>query len=274
MPADPLGTCPVWAGTVDDGEAGRRMSDEGNAGPDAARRLGADGMPREDAATSAGTATSSTGRRAPSDPNTPLPKELDPRRGARRRPTEAGSGRRGGARPPAVRALLITGKTVGILASVAVLVTSGTLWGLYHSFRSSTHTLPTSSFPSPGLNHDATGGTSTNPNKTSQNILLVGSGSRAGLSNKQLAQVGTAASPGYATDTILLVHIPGDGSKATVVSFPRDSYVDIPGSGRTDFRGTRSMRLTPTAPATATATVSPTAPGHCPFPSRQPACAS
>lgn len=77
--------------------------------------------------------------------------------------------------------------------------------------------------------------TSTNPTKTSQNILLVGSGSRAGLSNKQLAQVGTAASPGYATDTILLVHIPGDGSKATVVSFPRDSYVDIPGSGTNTF---------------------------------------
>jgi LCP family protein required for cell wall assembly len=63
----------------------------------------------------------------------------------------------------------------------------------------------------------------------SQNILVVGNDSRAGLSAKELEEVGTDANPGLDTDTILLVHLPADGSKATIVSFPRDSYVDVPG---------------------------------------------
>jgi len=33
------------------------------------------------------------------------------------------------------------------------------------------------------------------------------------------------------TDTMLVVHIPSDGGSASVVSFPRDSYVEIPGFG-------------------------------------------
>ena len=31
---------------------------------------------------------------------------------------------------------------------------------------------------------------------------------------------------------MMLLHVPADGSKATVISFPRDSYVDIPGHGK------------------------------------------
>ncbi len=31
---------------------------------------------------------------------------------------------------------------------------------------------------------------------------------------------------------MMIVHVPADGSKLTVVSFPRDSYVDIPGYGK------------------------------------------
>lgn len=66
----------------------------------------------------------------------------------------------------------------------------------------------------------------------SQNILLVGNDSRVGYTNKQLAQVATGADGGgFNTDTILILHIPADGSKATLISIPRDSYVDIP-----DFR--------------------------------------
>ena len=34
------------------------------------------------------------------------------------------------------------------------------------------------------------------------------------------------------TDTMMIVHIPADGSKATLISLPRDSYVDIPGYGK------------------------------------------
>ena len=45
----------------------------------------------------------------------------------------------------------------------------------------------------------------------------------------QLRKLGTQANAGFNTDTVLLVHIPADGRKATVVSFPRDSYVTVPG---------------------------------------------
>lgn len=64
--------------------------------------------------------------------------------------------------------------------------------------------------------------------------LLVGSDSRQGLTPEQQAALSTGGELGNGrTDTILLVHIPGLGARvpATVVSIPRDSYVDIPGWG-------------------------------------------
>lgn len=66
------------------------------------------------------------------------------------------------------------------------------------------------------------------------NWLLVGSDSRADLSPEQQAELSTGGDTGNGrTDTILVVHIPGLGSgqPATMLSIPRDSYVDIPGYG-------------------------------------------
>ncbi len=66
------------------------------------------------------------------------------------------------------------------------------------------------------------------------NWLLVGSDSRAGLTESQQAELNTGGDLGNGrTDTILLVHLPGIGSStpATMVSIPRDSYVPIPGYG-------------------------------------------
>ena len=66
------------------------------------------------------------------------------------------------------------------------------------------------------------------------NWLLVGSDSRQDLSPQQQAELSTGGELGSGrTDTILLVHIPhvGSGQPATMVSIPRDSYVDIPGYG-------------------------------------------
>jgi LCP family protein required for cell wall assembly len=66
------------------------------------------------------------------------------------------------------------------------------------------------------------------------NWLLVGSDSRANLSAEQQAALATGGEVGTGrTDTILVVHVPGLGSSApaTMVSLPRDSYVDIPGYG-------------------------------------------
>jgi LCP family protein required for cell wall assembly len=64
--------------------------------------------------------------------------------------------------------------------------------------------------------------------------LLVGSDSRQGLTPEQQAELTTGDDIGNGrTDTILVVHVPGFGSdtSTTMVSLPRDSYVDIPGHG-------------------------------------------
>ncbi len=64
--------------------------------------------------------------------------------------------------------------------------------------------------------------------------LLVGSDSRAHLTPEQQAELTTGGDLGTGrTDTILLVHVPGLGSSTptTMVSIPRDSYVEIPGYG-------------------------------------------
>lgn len=66
------------------------------------------------------------------------------------------------------------------------------------------------------------------------NWLLVGSDSREGLTEEQRSDLSTGGDLGSGrTDTILLVHIPGlgSGTPATMVSIPRDSYVEIPGYG-------------------------------------------
>jgi LCP family protein required for cell wall assembly len=69
-------------------------------------------------------------------------------------------------------------------------------------------------------------------------ILMVGTDSRTDaqgdpLSEKELAQLHSADEVATNTDTILLIRIPNDGSSATAISIPRDSYVDVPGIGKT-----------------------------------------
>jgi LCP family protein required for cell wall assembly len=63
-----------------------------------------------------------------------------------------------------------------------------------------------------------------------QDWLLVGSDSRAGLSNKETKKLHVGHAAGQRTDTIILLHKPSSGP-STLVSLPRDSYVPIPGHG-------------------------------------------
>lgn len=68
-------------------------------------------------------------------------------------------------------------------------------------------------------------------NTAGTNWLLVGSDSRQGLSEEDVQRLGTGGDIGSTrTDTIMLLHIPRSG-QATLVSLPRDSYVNIPGYG-------------------------------------------
>ncbi|MEU2253184.1 LCP family protein [Nocardia xishanensis] len=68
-------------------------------------------------------------------------------------------------------------------------------------------------------------------------ILMVGVDSRTDahgnpLTNAERAMLHAGDEVGTNTDTIVLVRVPNDGRSATAISLPRDSYVDIPGSGR------------------------------------------
>ncbi|HEX3788519.1 MAG TPA: LCP family protein [Pseudonocardiaceae bacterium] len=68
------------------------------------------------------------------------------------------------------------------------------------------------------------------------NWLVVGSDSRQGLTDAQAAQLHTgdaSAVSGGRTDSILLVHLPANSTKPTMVSLLRDSQVSIPGHGKT-----------------------------------------
>ncbi|WP_241255490.1 LCP family protein, partial [Candidatus Protofrankia californiensis] len=60
------------------------------------------------------------------------------------------------------------------------------------------------------------------------NFLLVGSDSRAGTGNMYQSQ---EVVPGERADTTMLAHLDADGT-TTLVSFPRDTLVRIPGHGR------------------------------------------
>jgi LCP family protein required for cell wall assembly len=69
-------------------------------------------------------------------------------------------------------------------------------------------------------------------------ILLVGSDARTDaqgvpLPASVLKNLRTEDKAGVNTDTIIILRIPKDGGKATGVSIPRDSWVDVPGRGKT-----------------------------------------
>lgn len=67
------------------------------------------------------------------------------------------------------------------------------------------------------------------------NWLIVGSDSRQGLSAAQADKLHTGteqAVSGGRTDTIMIAHLPDNGTKPTLVSLLRDSYVAIPGHGK------------------------------------------
>ncbi|MGH3433413.1 MAG: LCP family protein [Thermocrispum sp.] len=63
------------------------------------------------------------------------------------------------------------------------------------------------------------------------NWLIVGSDNRKGLSDEEAKRLHVGKPNSNATDTILLAHIPDNDTKPTLVSFPRDLVVPIPGHG-------------------------------------------
>jgi LCP family protein required for cell wall assembly len=80
--------------------------------------------------------------------------------------------------------------------------------------------------------HQGQASTAPDVDGTDQNILVVGNDDRSNLSLKEARDLHVGLDGGsLATDTMMIVHIPADGSKAQILSLPRDAYVDIPGHG-------------------------------------------
>ncbi|RZS43380.1 LytR family transcriptional attenuator [Herbihabitans rhizosphaerae] len=64
------------------------------------------------------------------------------------------------------------------------------------------------------------------------NWLIVGSDSREGMAAEEQEHLSTGDVGGKRTDTMMLLHVPDNSSKPTLVSLMRDSLVEIPGQGK------------------------------------------
>ena len=151
------------------------------------------------------------------DERRPLPAHMDPRagRGASRAPAARTTRGRG-----SVRAVVVA-RSVAALMSVLVLAGSG--WGWYLVRVADASVNRTHAIPDTG-NSGADGG--------EMNLLLVGMDSRTGLTTQQQEEFSTGEADGVLnTDSMMLVNLPRDGSGASFVSLPRDTYVPIPGHG-------------------------------------------
>lgn len=167
-----------------------------------------------------------------------LPPHLDPRRGSAQPPrtsrtTSARAARGDGRSRSRTRAERNRGKRYAVFGiralatavSVLVLVGAGFLHSTINRIQAKAGNLPSTTDVEG--NEDAKG-----VDGADMNILVVGNDSRVGYTKEQLAELSTTDEDTLSTDTIMLIHVPANGASASVVSFPRDSYVSIPGYGK------------------------------------------
>ncbi|GAA3436030.1 LCP family protein [Kutzneria kofuensis] len=126
---------------------------------------------------------------------------------------------------------MITGRAVVALASVAVIGLSGYGWSLLNQAQTHLTTDDVIQHHTPPAAVD----TIQHRDGQDTNFLLVGIDSRTDVHGNPLppdvlASLHAGPDDGYLnTDTLIVVHVPGDGGKASAISIPRDSYVDIAG---------------------------------------------
>jgi LCP family protein required for cell wall assembly len=114
-------------------------------------------------------------------------------------------------------------RLVCAVLSLTVLAGTGYAWASYRHFTSGVTQVD--AIP---------GGNGSDRDGAAENILLVGDDHRpADASRQELAQLSTGQDGGSTnTDTMMVLHLPAGGGAPTVISFPRDSWVDIPGHGQ------------------------------------------
>ena len=138
----------------------------------------------------------------------PLPRHLDPRRP--RRHTSLGL---------AVKRLVLS---VMAVVSVVTLVGAGYAWWKFRDANSGLQRVnfnPRAAQKKPDFDGK------------DQNLLVVGYDSRAGLTPAEIKQLHVGTDVSSSTDSMMIIHVPANGSKATLISLPRDAYVSIPGHG-------------------------------------------
>ncbi len=114
--------------------------------------------------------------------------------------------------------------------AVLVLAGSGWAWATYTSFTSSIATVDIGPPKAPAAPVGAPAAVKKDIDGKDQNILITGNDSRDGATPAELAEMRTQDDGGgINTDTMMILHLPADGTKATVISFPRDTLVQIPG---------------------------------------------
>ena len=135
-----------------------------------------------------------------------LPPHLDPR--GRRAP------RTSGRRSRLARVL----SWIAVLTSFSIVAASGVGYALFRYYDGR---IPHLSLPIDGPRPDRVPG-------KALNFLLVGSDSRDGMTKEELRRAGTEFTAGRRSDTMILVHLSADRDHVTLLSFPRDAYVEIP----------------------------------------------
>jgi LCP family protein required for cell wall assembly len=106
---------------------------------------------------------------------------------------------------------------------VALLAFSATYWWKFNQFKSNLSRVDVKA---------AQQSSTSDPDGSDQDILVVGNDDRNDMTNAEVKALHTGRSGGSLnTDTMMIIHVPADGSRATLISLPRDSYVAIPGHG-------------------------------------------
>jgi len=118
----------------------------------------------------------------------------------------------------------IVGRALIASVSLLIVVASGVAWAEFRSF--------TASIPHGEAVPPLSSGES-DPDGGAQNILLIGNDTRAGATKAELKAMHSGHDTSTAnTDTMIVLHVPSGGGKPTLVPFPRDSWVTIPGYGK------------------------------------------
>src|SRR6195952_3179681 len=120
-------------------------------------------------------------------------------------------------------------RIVAVVAAAVIVIGTGVAWGKIRSFEN-------------GINHVSSAALGGGGEDGAIDILLVGMDSRTDahgnpLSSEELATLRAGDDVSTNTDTIILVRIPNNGTSATAISIPRDSYVEAPGFGKTKING-------------------------------------